>query len=312
MGYEAKKDKSVKPEQEDLLKLAKLLDKYAPYDASFALPEVGLHIVKASAVTAEETYAVSQPGICIVAQGAKSVSLSQKAFEYNKDNVIVYAAEVPIGVKITKASPKEPYLCLIIPIDLIKLRELIVKVFPNGAPRCDEMKAIYIGSSQNKIIQSAIRIMELIAAQENADLLVPLVVEEIFIRLLRSPMGAFIAQIAITDSHTQKISKAISWLKNNYTHPVKIDELAKVAGMSVSSFHTHFKTVTSMSPLQFQKTLRLQEARNLMMAEKLDVTHAGLHVGYSSISQFSREYRRFFGVSPAKDISKQKENISIN
>lgn len=145
--------------------------------------------------------------------------------------------------------------------------------------------------------------MELIADPEDADLLVPLVIDEILIRLLRSPAGPSIAQVGITDSNTQKVAKAISWLKKNYDQPVKMESLAKIAGMSLSLFHTHFKKLTLMSPLQFQKTLRLEEARNLMMSKMMDVTNASFEVGYSSVSQFSREYTRYFGRSPAKDIA---------
>lgn len=288
--------------QSNLKKLAHLLEKYAPHDNRFDLTDDGLYIVKASKTTENKTYNISQPGVCIVAQGAKAVSLAQHSYEYNESNMVVYSAEVPMSAKITQASKEEPYLCLVIPIDPHKLNELILKVFPNGAPKADNVQAIYLGQSVPQIIKSAIRLMELIMAQEDVDLLVPLAIEEILIRLLRSPAGVDIAQIGITDSNTQKISKAISWLKEHYANPIKIEELAKIAGMSVSSFHTHFKTVTSMTPLQFQKALRLQEARNLMLTKSLDVSTVSYEVGYASSSQFSREYSRFFGVSPAKDM----------
>lgn len=159
-----------------------------------------------------------------------------------------------------------------------------------------------MGQNNLSIVRAAIRLMELIVDQKDADLLVPLMIDEILIRLLRGSIGSAIAQIGITDSNTPKISKAISWLKNNYNRTIKIEELAKIAGMSLSSFHTHFKKLTLMSPLQFQKILRLEEARNLMISKMMDVTSVSFHVGYSSVSQFSREYSRYFGRSPAKDI----------
>lgn len=292
--------------QEDLTTLARLLAKYAPHDDRFELSDEGLHIIRASKTMNEETYVLSEPGICIIAQGAKAVSLAKNSFEYNESNMVVYAAEVPMSVKIIQASPAEPYLCLVIPLNAHKLSELILKVFPHGVPKQAETQAIYLGQSHPQIIRSAIRLMELILQQENTDLLVPLAIEEIVIRLLRSPAGVSIAQIGIMDSHTQKISKAISWLKENYADAVKIDELAKIAGMSVSSFHTYFKKMTAMSPLQFQKTLRLQEARQLMFAKMMDISHASFEVGYSSSSQFSREYSRYFGVSPAKDLANSR------
>lgn len=135
----------------------------------------------------------------------------------------------------------------------------------------------------------------------------PLVIDEILIRLLRSPAGPAIAQIGLTDSYAQKVARAISWIKNNYAEPVLVEDLAKISGMSTSSFHLHFKEITAMSPLQFQKAIRLQEARNLMFAKMIDVSSASLQVGYASVSQFSREYARYFGSSPNKDIAQLRD-----
>lgn len=296
-------DDDYSPDREDLLKFVGLLEKYAPHDDRFDLNEEGLQIFRASKITDEETYAMAQPGICIVAQGAKSVSLANNYFEYDDSNIVVYAAEIPINVKIVRASREKPYLCLVVPINPHQLTDLILKVFPHGVPKTADTRAIYVGKSNPKIVKSAIRLMELIADPEVADLLVPLVIDEILIRLLRSPAGPSIAQIGITDSNTQKVAKAISWLKNNYDQPVKMETLAKIAGMSLSPFHSHFKKLTLMSPLQFQKTLRLEEARHLMLTKMMDVTNASFEVGYSSVSQFSREYARHFGRPPAKDIA---------
>ena len=287
----------------DLDALSRLLEKDAPNDDTFELTKEGLQIVRASKPDERQTYMLSLPGICIVPQGSKSVSLAQDSFEYGETSMVVYAAEVPINIQVTKASKDKPYLCLVIPIDPRRLGELIMKVFPNGVPKTDGVRAAYVGENNPKIIKSSIRLMELIEQQEDADLLVPLVIDEILIRLLRSPAGPSIAQIGITDSHAEKVSKAITWLKDNYAKPVKMEDLAKIAGMSASSFHTHFKNVTDMSPLQFQKTLRLQEARSMMLTKMMDVSSASYGVGYSSPSQFSREYSRFFGISPAKDIA---------
>ncbi len=288
-------------DRENLKILAEKLEKYAPHDDTFDLNQNGLLIARASNPAEQKTYMLSQPGICIVPQGRKLVSIGEDQFEYGETNMVVYAAEIPIHVSVSKASKNEPYLCFVIPIDPLRLSELTMKAFPNGLPRKDKTKAAYVGDTNPKVVKSAIRLMELIEEQEDADLLVPLVIDEIIIRLLRSPVGPSIAQIGITDSHASKVSKAISWLKENYSKPVKTEDLAKIAGMSVSSFHNHFKAITSVSPLQFQKTLRLHEAKNLMMTKMMDVSTAAYEVGYVSPSQFSREYTRFFGASPAKD-----------
>ncbi|MGM9454930.1 AraC family transcriptional regulator [Legionella bozemanae] len=292
------------PDEENLYKLAKLLKKYAPHDDRFDLNVEGLHVLRASKTTHEKTYSLAQPGMCIVAQGAKSVSLTNNYFNYDHSNMVVYAAEVPLNVKVVEASKEKPYLCLVIPIDPHKMAELILKIFPHGVPKKSDVRPIYVGKSNPNIVKSAIRLMEIILNQEDVDLLVPLVIDEILIRLLRSPIGASIAQIGILDSNTYKVSKAISWLKSYYNQAVKIEDLAKIAGMSLSPFHTHFKKLTLMSPLQYQKALRLEEARNLLVARIMDVTNTSFHVGYSSVSQFSREYSRYFGKSPIQDLAR--------
>ena len=289
------------PEQADLQALSLLLEKYAPHDDIFDLKSNGLQVVKSSTVAKEQTYMLSQPGICIVPQGAKSVSYAQNGFEYGESTMVVYAAHVSISVKVTKATKENPYLCLVIPLDNKRLNELTLKVFTNGIPKTNNAQAVYFGETNPKIVKSALRLMELIEQQEDCDLLVPLVIDEILIRLLRSPAGAAIAQVSITDSNVERISKAIFWLKDNYIKNIKIEKLANLASMSVSSFHTHFKEFTQMSPLQFQKTIRLQEARNLILTRKLDISSAAFEVGYASPSQFSREYTRYFGVSPSKE-----------
>ncbi|NMQ20885.1 AraC family transcriptional regulator [Candidatus Competibacter phosphatis] len=296
-------DDETPPDSGDLKKLADLIARFAPHDGRFELSGYGLYVVKETKTTPETTRTMSQPGMCIVAQGAKRVSLVHRSFEYNESRMVVYAAEVPVGASIVKASSEEPFLCLVVPLDPQKLIELILKVFPHSLPKTPDTQAIYVGNSHPKIVTAAIRIMDLILQQEDADLLVPLVIDEILIRLLRSPAGPAIAQIGITDSNAQKIAKTISWLKENYATTVRIEDLAAIAGMSPSSFYSHFKSITSMSPLQFQKTLRLQEARNLMIMRRVDVSNASLQVGYASLSQFSREYSRLFGYPPSKDIA---------
>ena len=289
------------PDPEDIHKLSRLLEKYAPHDDLFNLTEEGIHVVRSSKTMDEKSYILSTSGICLVPQGAKSISFAGSRFEYDESRMAVYAAEVPINVKIIKASKDKPYLCLVIPIDPHRLSELILKVFPHGVPKAEQTSALYVGNINPKILKSAVRLMELIEQQEDIDLLVPLVIDEILIRLLRSPTGASIAQIGMMDSYTVKVSKAISWLKDNYTNPIKMDKLADIAGMSISSFHIHFKAITSMSPLQFQKALRLQEARNLLRIQMKDVSSTAFKVGYASASQFSREYTRYFGIAPSKD-----------
>ncbi len=287
----------------DLKSLTQLLAKYAPHDDGFELIKDGVKVFRESKLTTNNTFMLSLPSLCIVPQGAKAVTLANDRFEYDQSKMVVYAAEVPMHVRITQASKEHPYYCMVIPIDPARLHELNVKVFPNGIPKTKKTRAVYVGEANSKILKSAIRLMDLIEQQEDIDLLAPLIVDEMLIRLLRSPVGPEIAQIGLIGSHAENIGKAITWLKQNYIKPVKMDDLAKIAGMSVSSFHTHFKSMTSMSPLQYQKTLRLQEARTLIQTKMMDVSSAAFAVGYVSPTQFSREYSREFGVAPSKDYS---------
>ncbi len=285
----------------DLIELTRLLAKYAPHDDSFSLTSSNIQIVRSTKLQSEQTHTLSTPSICVVPQGAKAVSFGQDGFEYDESKMVVYAASLPIRVKITQASKEAPYYCMVIPIDPIRLHDSVSKVFPNGVPKSDKTHAVYVGETNPYIFKSAMRVMTLIEQQENTDLLVPLAIDEILIRLLSSPMGPSLAQIGLKDSNADKVSRAISWLKDNFKQPIRMDDLAKIAGMSSSAFHTQFKSITNMTPLQFQKTLRLQEARSLIRTQMMDIGSASSAVGYISPTQFSREYSREFGVSPSRD-----------
>ena len=208
-----------------------------------------------------------------------------------------------------RASFAEPYLCLRLDLDPQKIAALVLKVFPHGLPRVQDNGAVCITQADNRIINATVRLVELMAQPGDAELLAPLVIDEILIRLLRSPVGTRIAQIGLANTGVYGVEKAVSWLRANFSQPMKVEELAELAHMSVSSFHQHFRSVTSMSPLQYQKVLRLQEARSLMLSKMMDAGSASQLVGYVSASQFSREYGRFFGSAPTKDITKLREQV---
>jgi AraC-like DNA-binding protein len=222
---------------------------------------------------------------------------------------LVAAVDVPVAARVTRASRAEPYLCLRLDFDLQRITDLVWKVYPHGLPRVHEIGALYVGQSNARIVNAATRLLALMAQQEEAALLAPLVLDEMLIRLLRSPDGVRVAQLGLTKSRVQRVAKALTWLRANYSEPMKVEALAKLVHMSASAFYPHFKAVTSMSPLQFQKVLRLQEARRLMLSMMMDVSSASLRVGYLSVSQFSREYNRFFGSSPTKDIARLREQL---
>ena len=286
-------------------RLAELIARYAPHDGLFDLPLPGVHLLRTSTQETNPTRAVTKPGMCIIAQGAKRVLIGQDVYDYDNSRMAVYSTEVPVSAKILKASEAEPYLCLIVDIEPQKLAELTMKAFPNGLPKVQHPRPLFIGKANPKIVEAGSRLLELLCQPNDAEFLQPLITDEIFIRLLRSDIGTLVAQIAATDSSLQRISKAISWIREHFREPMKVETLATLSNMSVSAFHSHFKTVTSMTPLQFQKELRLHEAKQVMLNRMMDVSTACMHVGYSSVSQFSREYSRLFGVSPSKDARSQ-------
>jgi AraC-like DNA-binding protein len=300
-------DMSVKPSEPDTRSLARLISAHAPYDGRFELRVPGVHAVRRSRADTDLVHYMQRPAVCIVAQGAKTVLLGQEVYEYDAARMIVFSVDLPLAAQVTCASRSEPFLCLRVDLDPHKIADLAVRVYPHGLPPVQQ-RAVNVGRSSASIVNAATRLVELMADAGDAELLAPLVIDEILIRLLRSSIGGRVAQIARAESSVARVANAIEWLRANFDQPMNVEELAELVHMSVSSFHQHFKAVTSMSPLQFQKVLRLQEARRLMVSNMLDAGMASRQVGYLSASQFSREYSRFFGCAPSKDIARLREH----
>jgi AraC-like DNA-binding protein len=305
-------DTVVGSSEPDVVRLASLIRTYTPHDGRFELRIPGVHAIRVSRPNPELVHALQQPALCIVAQGAKSVLLGQEVYEYDASRMLVYSVDLPVAAQVTRATPSEPYLSFKLDLDPSKIAELVSKVYSHGLPRVQEGRGVYVGQVDIRIVNAATRLLELMAQPGEAELLAPLVVEEILIRLLRSPIGVRVAQIGLTESSAHGVAKAVTWLRANFSQPMKVEVLAELAHMSVSSFHQHFKAVTSMSPLQFQKALRLQEARRLMLSTLVDAGTASWRVGYQSASQFSREYGRFFGRAPTKDIARLREHSPLD
>ncbi len=299
------------PSESDLTTLARLISAYAPHDGSFELRIPGLHASRFSRINGECVHAIRLPSLCIAAQGAKTVIVGQEVYEYDASRMIVFSVALPVAAQITQASHSEPYLALKLDLDPHKIAELVLKVYPHGLPPVQERSAVYVTPVDGSIINAATRLMECLAQPGDAELLAPLVMDEILIRLLRSPIGVRIALMGFAESSVHRVAKAISWLRDNFSQPMKVEDLADLVHMSVSSFHEHFKSVTSMSPLHYQKVLRLQEARRLMLSTVMDAGTASQRVGYLSASQFSREYSRFFGSAPTRDIARLRQETGL-
>jgi AraC-like DNA-binding protein len=292
----------------DTAGLTRRIAAYAPHDGTFELRVPGLHASRFSRSNKECVHALSVPALCIVAQGAKTVIVGQEPFRYDASRMLVFSVSLPVAAQVTQASYAEPYFALRLDLEPHKIAELVLKVFPHGLPPVQERRAVYVTPIDASIVGAATRLFDCLAQPGDIELLAPLIVDEILIRLLRSPIGARVAQMGLAESSVQRLEKAISWLRENFSQPMRVEELAELVHMSVSSFHEHFKSTTSMSPLQYQKALRLQEARRLMLAAMMDAGAASQQVGYLSASQFSREYSRFFGTAPTRDIARLRQD----
>jgi AraC-like DNA-binding protein len=295
---------SVEP---DIAGLARRIAAYAPHDGSFPLRIPGVYTSRFSRVNAGCAHVLRLPSLCIVAQGAKTVIVNDEVFEYDASRMIVFSVALPVAAQVTRASFSEPYLALRLDLEAPKIAELVLKVFPRGVPPAQERKAVYITPADASVLNAANRLIDCVRQPGDTELLAPLVVDEILIRLLRSPIGVRVAQMGFAESSVHRVARAISWLRENFSQPMKVEELAELVHMSVSSFHEHFKSVTTMSPLHYQKVLRLQEARRLMLSAMMDASGASQRVGYLSASQFSREYSRFFGSPPTRDMARLRE-----
>jgi hypothetical protein len=246
--------------------LARLIAAYAPHDGGFEMRIPGLHAARFSRTNKECVHTLRVSSLCIVAQGAKTVIVGDEVYEYDASRMIVFSVALPVAAQVTRASHSEPYLSLRLDLDPHKIAELVLKVYPHGLPPVQERSAVYITPIDASVVNAATRLMECLAHPGDSELLAPLVMDEILIRLLRSPIGVRVAQMGFAESSVDRVAKAISWLRANFSQPMKVEDLAELVHMSVSSFHEHFKSVTSMSPLHYQKVLRLQEARRLMMS----------------------------------------------
>jgi AraC-like DNA-binding protein len=301
-------NKSEQPRETDTTKLARLISAYAPHDGVFELRIPGVHASRLSRFNRECVHTLRLPCLSIIAQGAKTIMVGQEVYEYDPSRMLVYSVALPVAAQVTQASYSEPYLALRLDLEPQKIAELVLKVYLHGVPPVQERSAVYITPVDLSIVNAAIRLMECLAQPGDAELLAPLVVDELLIRLLRSSIGVRVAQMGFAESSVHRVAKAISWLRANFSQPMKVEELAELVHMSVSSFHEHFKSVTSMSPLHYQKVLRLQEARRLMLSTMMDAGTASQRVGYLSASQFSREYSRFFGSAPTRDIARLRQD----
>jgi AraC-like DNA-binding protein len=252
-----------------------------------------------------------EPSICVVAQGAKRVFLGNDTYLYDAQNYLLTSVHLPTVVQIVDASEEKPYLGLRLKLDLREISQMMVDSnLP--APRTQKSsRGMATGEVTIQLLDAFNRLVSLLDDEISIPILAPTVQREIVYRLLVGDQGARLRQLATTGSQSQQIAQAIDWLKQNFTEPLRVDDLAARTGMSISTFHHHFRSITASSPLQYQKRLRLQEARRLMLTERADAASVAFKVGYESPSQFSREYSRLFGAPPIRDIAELREISAV-
>lgn len=249
------------------------------------------------------------PSVCLIGQGRKRLFLGEEAFVYDDEHFLITSVELPVVSQIIEASLEKPYLGLTMELDLRLISQLMLDNQATPDKKPIDRYGVGVSPLPDNLTDAFCRLLELLNQPEDVAALAPLIQQEIFYRLLKSEQGPRLRNITSNANHGYQIARTIEWLKENFSKPVKVEELASTAGMSVSAFHNHFRSMTAMSPLQFQKKMRLNEARRLMLADHLDASRAAFEVGYESPSQFSREYSRLFGAPPMKDIRQLSQRV---
>ena len=268
----------------------------------------GLTVFSATRTTAP-LGGVAEPVLAFVAQGAKRVVLGDRLFDYAAGQFLVVTLDLPLTSNITVASVAEPFLALSMPLDPATIAELLIasdlpaRAAPPGP-------ALAVSDAAPELIDAAVRLLQLVGTPRDLHILGPAAKREIHWRLLTGPHGGLVRQVGVARSRIALVAHATAWIRAHYDEPIRVDDLAAEVGLSVSSFNRHFRAATSMSALQYQKQLRLQQARLRLLANPVDVAGTGHAVGYTSASQFSREYRRLFGAPPGRDAA-QLQNASL-
>lgn len=265
------------------------------------LPGVHLH---RSSVPLEPTHGVLRPSFCVVAQGSKEVFLGECRYQYDPLHYLLATVELPTVSRVLEASQARPYLSIRLELDPVLVSAVMLEADHAAPARYSDVRAVDVSTLDINLLDATVRLVRLLESPTEAPVLMPLITREIIYRLLMSEQGSRLRHLALLGGYTPHIARAIERLRHDFDQPLRIEQIAQELGMSVSSFHHHFKAVTAMSPLQFQKQLRLQEARRLMLGEDLDAASAGFRVGYTDASHFNREYKSLFGVPPMRDVQR--------
>ncbi|NEA36553.1 AraC family transcriptional regulator [Streptomyces sp. SID13031] len=241
--------------------------------------------------------------LAVMAQGRKTLALGDKVFDYQAGQFLICSVDMPITGRFTVASPDEPALSFGLQLEPAEIAELLLRAGLADLPPCTKgpLPGLAVSEAPDELLDAVVRLLRLLDHPRDREVLLPLVKREILWRLITGEQGAIVRQLGLADSSLNQVSRAVRWIRDHYRESFKVQDLASTSGLSVSAFHRNFHAVTAMSPIQFQKQIRLQEARLLLATQPNDVTRISFAVGYDSPSQFSREYRRQFGTAPSQD-----------
>ncbi|WP_175821230.1 AraC family transcriptional regulator [Burkholderia sp. BCC0419] len=295
---------------ETLTEIASVMARHVSTDGFLATPIERMTLVRSSTVTMPMPN-VYRPQLCLVAQGRKEVTLGDRVLKYAPGRYGVVTYDLPATGRVVDATPDKPYLCMYLDFDPVMLGDLALRVPPPPPEAPSPPIGKTVSDAGTDLLDAALRLLRLLDNPTALPVLAPLAEQEILYHLLAGHDGARMRHITASQGRLAQVGRAIAWLGKHFRERFSVERLAAEAGMSPSSLHEHFRAVTAMTPLQFQKQLRLQNARSLMLVHDIDVTTAAFRVGYESPSQFSREYRRHFGESPARDITRLRASANL-
>ncbi|MFS0869986.1 AraC family transcriptional regulator [Paenibacillus xylanilyticus] len=292
--------------------IAHLIGRFTPNDGIHPTAIPSLSLIRASEIS-EPIYSVHQPALCIVAQGSKMVILGRESYTYDLTQYLVASVNLPISGQVVQASAEKPYLCMRLDFDSGQIFDLIqdaasVQSKPDNATQ----RGLFVSATKLPLLEAAVRLIRLLDTPDDIPVLAPLFIREMLYRIIQDEHGHSIKQFAVQNSHAQHIAKVIEVIQSEYDKPLRVEQLADMINMSSSSLHHHFKAITTMSPIQFQKQIRLQEARRMLIAGTTDAANAAFQVGYESPSQFSREYARMYGLPPKSDIKRLRHALQMD